>query len=431
MIKRTAPDGRGSDVSTRLNLTDVAAEYISKFAPPDPAMLSKVQVALKKLRDVAELSAVQTAAYKYDMFAIRSSTKDERIVSVYLNQALRNMKERKLEAARADIDRAMSLLPSFPEVYRVAALIASVSGDFYRASDELDIALEYVPDSPIVNYQYAQMLLQKMEDPESALARIQAALGADPGADTLLTLKALCLVRLGRFPEAAAIYSDQLSRLEDRPRKWRITTRDQSAECYRRWAEQDLKMREDEQFRRHLEMGLSILEDAIAKNDFDDRMGNLYISIVEDALFNAKAHSDTDYASVVLNRLGDARCAANIPSIQRFSIDSLRQAFSSDPRLLNLIDRLAGSTESPCAGEVVTLHADRGPELSAFVKSLLVDKSFGFLVNGKSEWFFHRSGLAAPDEWANLREGQAVKFHEEIDAVGRRRAVNIRVHSSE
>ena len=88
MIKRTPPDSRSADVSTRINLTDVAFEYIGRFAPPDPKMLEKVQAALKKLREASEQSAVQTAIYKYDLFAIRANSRDERICAIYLNQAL-------------------------------------------------------------------------------------------------------------------------------------------------------------------------------------------------------------------------------------------------------------------------------------------------------------------------------------------------------
>jgi hypothetical protein len=71
MVKRTAPEARSADVSTRLNLTDIAAEYIGKFAPPSGPTMSKVQAALKKLRETTELASVQTQIYKYDIMVVR------------------------------------------------------------------------------------------------------------------------------------------------------------------------------------------------------------------------------------------------------------------------------------------------------------------------------------------------------------------------
>lgn len=124
MIKRTPPDSRSADASTRINLTDVAAEYVAKFAPPDTTMLSKVQGAFKRLREATELSVVQTSIYKYDLFSIRANTRDERICAIYLNQALSALRGNQLDEAKSLVKKVTELLPSYVEAYRVAAFVA-------------------------------------------------------------------------------------------------------------------------------------------------------------------------------------------------------------------------------------------------------------------------------------------------------------------
>ena len=77
-----------------------------------------------------------------------------------------------------------------------------------------------------------------------ALEKVDRAIESDTQEEALHTLRALALVRVGRCSEAAEIYERQLVDLDSRARKWRITTRDQASECYRRLAEQDTKMKE-------------------------------------------------------------------------------------------------------------------------------------------------------------------------------------------
>jgi len=50
------------------------------------------------------------------------------------------------------------------------------------------------------------------------------------------------LTRLGHSDEATKLYDKLLSGLKVRFKKWRITTIGQAAECYRPFAEQDLRM---------------------------------------------------------------------------------------------------------------------------------------------------------------------------------------------
>jgi len=427
MIKRTAPDPRSSDVSTRLNLTDIATEYLGKFAPPSMSTMQKVQLALKKLRETTESSSVQTLIYKYDITAIRAETKDERICAVYLNQALNFMKTHKYDDATASIDKVLSILPSYSEAYRISSFQAAVQGDLYKAAEELDRALEYSPKSALIYYQYAQLALYKLDDPGLALEKIDHAIELDRQEEALQTLRALALVRLGRCTEAADIYEAQLPALASRARKWRITTRDQASECYRRLAEQDNRMKEIDLGKIHLGRALEILEGAIAHGDFDERMGRLYVNVVEDALFLARASSDRTYASSVLKRYNDAGKAVSMPSFQRFSYELLSQSFGSDPWISEALTEACGKPASSLrTGHAIPETATDATGCRGKVKAPL-NQSFGFIISRGQEWFFHRSDLLNPAEWSRLSGGLLVTFDEGRDTKGRVKAIKVRI----
>ena len=102
---------------------------------------------------------------------------------------------------------------------------------------------------------------------------------------------------------AADIYKEVLDRVDTRPKKWRITTYDQAAECFRRWAEQNKAMRDTESFKQHIDTACKILEKAAGTNDFDDHTGILYTNVVEDSIFFALATKDEGYAISQLQRI--------------------------------------------------------------------------------------------------------------------------------
>jgi LuxR family transcriptional regulator, glucitol operon activator len=77
MLKRTPSDSRRLDAPTQITLTDVAGDYISRFAPPDSKMLERVQAAMKKLRELVEKASVQEVIYKFNVFNIQADTRDQ------------------------------------------------------------------------------------------------------------------------------------------------------------------------------------------------------------------------------------------------------------------------------------------------------------------------------------------------------------------
>jgi tetratricopeptide (TPR) repeat protein len=425
MLKRTVADPRRPESGTQVALTDVAAEYMARFAPPPPKLFERVQGSLKRLREMTEKAVVQEAAYKYDIFSVRAESRDERISAVYLQTALQLVKGDKITEAKRAITKAKDLLPTFAEAYRISAIVESRGNDLYKAVEEIETAINLNLRSAVAHYQYALFLLHELEDSQSALAQIDAALQLDPGDHTLGTVRALALTRLGRLKEAADLYEQLLQQLSSRPRKWRITTRDQAAECYRRWGEQDHALRDPGGLRAHLDRALQILEAGFGSGDFDSRMGTLYVNIVEDGLFAGLHAHDHEYIGLLLARLHDASFVADCPPFRTLTLDHLRREFEDRPSFL---DEMRELTErrlvrwSATAADLTELQdrKDKGPHVLGTVKSLPAGVKYGFITDGSgNDWFFHQNYLLHTGDWMRLREGQAVRFRIGVNKAGK------------
>src|SRR3989442_7359136 len=104
---------------------------------------------------MSEATALQRAAYKYDIYGAKADTRDQRICATYLRKALSKLRAKNIPAARADIIEAKRLLPTYCENYRISALIESEAGELFAASRELEAAEQLDPSSPLVKYTYA------------------------------------------------------------------------------------------------------------------------------------------------------------------------------------------------------------------------------------------------------------------------------------
>jgi LuxR family glucitol operon transcriptional activator len=424
MLKRSVPVSRKADSGTLVALTDVATDYIARFAPPPSKIFDRVKTSLKRLREVTEKTAVQAAAYKYEIFAVRAQSRDERISGMYLNSALELSRAGDIEQSRHMIKKAKNLTPHSAEAYRISALVESKAQELYRASNEIETAVDLNRNSALIHYQYALFLLNEMEDSEHALLEIDAALALDENDDTLLTMRALILTRLGRYKEASDIYEKMLTQLTGRARKWRIATRDQGAECYRRWAEQDRVGLEYELRYAHLNRALEILDEGFNVKDYDRRTGILYSNIIEDALFAAIQERNPIHALEFLARLRDVSFLVEVAPFKRLTFEHFARAFEEDQEFVEATRDFTNNSSIHWASELESVKRLTGEESIEFVdgqvRSLQPGSTFGFIYDfsGKS-WFFHQSHLVNRADWIRLTEGSYVRFKAGFNKVGK------------
>ena len=397
-------------------LTETAQEYVSHCAPPPKGLFSSVQNSLKEISNALQSHAVMQAIYKYDLQSVHASTREQRICAVWLKHAIDVKKKGDLEEARRIIKEAKSVLPTYSESYRISAWIET--DDPYTASNEYLTAIEYDPNSAIAYYAYAMFLIKIMQDHDEALRQLDLALKFDPNDPTLRTAKALCQFRLGNCKDAAGTYESILVGLANRPRKWRLSTWDQAAECYRRWAEQNNSLHDYTECRDHLKRALQIIEDAYAAGDRDQLLDERLARIISDSFHYSAGTGDesiSQYACEVALRFFNV--VKHILAFQdgieryvsRFGINS--HGRNETCRIL-IRENNEYLTSKPQIVIGSMCDQDEGQEIDGTVAKVVNSGQFGFIVDiDDKEWFFHLDAVINPPVRMEMMVGKHVSFY--------------------
>jgi LuxR family transcriptional regulator, glucitol operon activator len=411
MLRREFTKG-GDSTSIEYALSEIAGEYISRKAPPSAQLFDMVQRQLKKLRQTVEAQSVELNSYKYSIFTVHANSREEKIAGVYLSRALQALRGRKYDEARSAVSEAKRLLPGNAEAYRIGGLVESQSGEGYAALVEFDQAVELEPKSSIIRFTYAQTLL-RLEDWEKALAELNSALKVDLEDDTLLTAKALALTRLGLYREASEIYEATLTRLDLRSRKWRVSTKDQAAECYRRWAEQDWRMSDRGECAKHLTQSIKILEETLSRDEYDFQLLQRFERVVDASMEFIATLKALDEAHRLVAVLAHVQDKWKSQPLRLGHLDGFQKLCKQDEQLTQAIDALGlkGSEyqnnleqEASCDGssEVYRGH----------IETLVRGTWYGFIASDNSgqRWFFHRNAMKKRETWSMAEVGQKVAF---------------------
>jgi LuxR family transcriptional regulator, glucitol operon activator len=414
MIKRTFVK-QNDGLSTEYTLSEIATEYIKYRHAPSVRLFEMVQQQLKELRQIVEAETILHAAYKYDVFAIQVSSKEERIAAAYLRRALKEANNRDFQQARREIAEAKALVPGSSEVFRVSGLVESMAENYFDAASELDTSIALDPKSSLAQYTYSQQLI-RLDDFDGALGHIEGAVKLDPKDPTLRTTKALVLTRLGRYAEAAELYESVLPTLKERTKKWRLSTRDQAAECYRRWADQDRRLDDQPARLQHLKRSLGILEQGFGENDVDSLSIKRFGRVVDELFSYAIRNDDLMEGRVAVEALVRHRERYAAYGLEMSHLKRFRALICDDAELSNQLEGLALLEEDL---ESIEEEANRqlssagviSAKVTGSVARLVPGTHFGFIVDDQGQdWFFHHDQLERPQEWRDLKAGRMVRF---------------------
>jgi len=401
MLKRTA---RTEGSSINYALTDIASEYITKYAKPEHKIVLQIQESLRKLKALAEVFVAKNQPGRYNRNIIQCTTNDEVVCAGYLRKALQ---ANEYVAAKREVDRAKSILPNYSENYRIAASIESAEDHIYQADDEYRQAVSLSPKSAFTRYEYALFLLNCMGDAGLSLEQLEAGLKDNPDDQSLQSLKALSLVRLGRYSEAAPIYAVVMEKLKGKPKYQRCSTRDQYAECYRRWMELDSRSGDVVGMAEHLSFALSILHDAFVSGEFDAHTieVRLYKVIKEAAIF-AIRHTDENIGQIIVSYLNE----------HQSYFDAIKVPFPVYAEFNSAIKcavKLSKDVIRPVSIDIRESSVVPKPETRGYgvIRRILKGNGYGFIFGDDGrEIFFHRNSLAEPKVWDALTEGNRVNF---------------------
>lgn len=260
-------DDKSSEGGHLYTLTGVAEEYINGVRPISNEIYNEVKIKRKDLQSIIASENVKRNHYNYDLNVISWRTKDEKICSIYLQKALSAHRSGNKDLAEQNILKAKSLMPGFSECYRIHSYLLKEISPFL-AEVELEKAIDLAPNSVVSRYAYSQFLIGE-EEFDRAGDQINEALRIDSEDIALQTCKAWVLTLNGDYNEASMLYEKILPEQDSRLLKFRISTHDQAASCYKRMAEQNIRDSDRVSAVRNLKRAVEILEATINNNDYD------------------------------------------------------------------------------------------------------------------------------------------------------------------
>jgi LuxR family transcriptional regulator, glucitol operon activator len=416
LVRRTA----STDGSIVYALSDSALTFLASVHSPSRAAFDSMQGRLREMQSVTEVATVEREVYKLEIFSVRAEARDEKIAAIHLTRALAESRQSDIQKARRCVEDARAIMPEFSEVHRVAAIVETAAQDYHRAVTAYELAIECNPDSIIARYSYAQFLLSYIEDFAGALVQLTAAEARDPIDPTLKTAKALVLMRLGRLQEAHSIYRDVLASLASRPKRWRLSTVDQAAECFRRMAEVSVQNHDMPLAKQQCDAAFQLLREAMLRGDSDVQMLRRTAKVAAEALKVASIGRDREYALTVIRRALDLLSTefAFDPRTVESWARSLRW-IGTDGEVASMLEQawwgrnvLAGVDALRDTGNVASVGRG-GVKLRGTVFSIHADKGFGFIdTESGGRLFFHSHGVTWPTTFEVLKAGDVVTYRD-------------------
>lgn len=405
-----------ADGAFTYQMSESALVYARSHQGPTREEARSIRGQLAELRKVTEREGIKQTTYHYEIFSVRARTRDERIAAVLLRHALDHRKS-DIMYARDKIGEAKQLLPAFSEVYRVAGLVEIEAGQEHEALTEFDRAVDCDPTSTIARYTYAQTLMRSLGDYATALEQLNVAEEHDRTGVPIRTAKALALTRLGRVEEAAAIYEELIRDNERQPRRWRISTRDQAAEVYRRWARVDIRNRDYENFVEHISKAIEHLREAVDRNQFDDKTVERLGRVLTEGVRGASAMEDFDVAEGFVRdiEIVAARLPQRTVHIGNRDRSYVERALAGRQDLTDRVLALCWGNSQARTPKRNETAFDGGVEVGSsefgWIYALPRGTRFGFIRDEKERsWFFHYGDVVGQTRIDNMRVGTAVEF---------------------
>lgn len=420
---------RGREQALEYALSDSSVKFIAEKFRPSAEFFKTVQNRMRDLRRIYTNETKREVVNEFHPYFVRVGvTKDEIITAAYLRAALDSLREGDYELARQSAAEAVRLTPNSSEAWRISALNEENAQEFYRASEFYEQSVGMDAKSKIALYCYGMFLLVRMDDPDGALEKFEAAEKLDPGAVPILTAKAMTLTRLGRLDEASAIHENLLPSIASNVRRWRITIADQAADCYCRMAQLSLEAMDFELGKRHLNKAIDILHDASSRSDIDEKLIQRIAKVANTAFSKQQLFGDIAFSSEIALKLEQFYVNSGSSTIRLVFGKELLNAVGEEVAALRT--RLSALSRSLESRLVSTAAEASNP---TFVSESVGDRMFGTIHNvadsgryafitcsATGERFFtHAEFMLQKEDWSKCCADTGVSFRIGSNAKGR------------
>ncbi len=370
---------QGASFESQYEISDLARTYLTRLYPIEPKEFEKI---IKRKRQLVAAGEEFQAAQKtdpYSFYSLATRSRSDFIVAKHLVDALRQSRDKNFPAAEDFIQKARDLAPEYFEVYRVEALVKTAQGNYSAAHSAYEAAIEIEPLSAPLRKWYGGFLMRYLDNTDASLTQFKKAAELDPNSTEVQIEIARALLYLREFDQATQRIQEAIGKVNIRSQSAR-KVHDLYLQCFYRKADYLISEREYADAVAHLEKLREAYEACPVKLR-DNRM-----------------------KEKIANAVQLARLCFQFPD---------NDDIDTKMRAQNLVKWFADQVEIS-----VTLQSTN-QVFSGIVKSLLFNKSYGFIRGeNEKEFFFHRSEMKNPNDWPLLSIGTRVTFMTGMDRRG-------------
>ncbi|TWT00151.1 NB-ARC domain-containing protein [Planomicrobium sp. CPCC 101079] len=244
------------------SITDFAKEYLYQHCRPSNDAFKIVKKRIKDLKLLGQNLSIDVEINPFNPKSITYKANTDQIIAAYnLKQALGYSAKQEYEKAFSLIDRSKDIDPNYFEVYKISAFIHASHGDYFKADNEYQTAIQCNPDHASLLFLYAGFKMRYLEDFEEALELTVQAEEIDTENIDIKIQKARLYMFLGKFKDSEEIFNNLRVLLRDMQGKEKVITLDLSAENLRRWSEILINENRENEATDILKKAVEILED--------------------------------------------------------------------------------------------------------------------------------------------------------------------------
>ncbi len=385
------------------------SDYLSRNHKPSGGVVKETRDLLRQLQVEQDARESRRGLYRYAPKNVHADTRGQRVAARYLELTLRRIEERNYAAAFDSLNMALTMEPTWWEVYRVRARLLEMDlRSDYEVEDAYLESIRY-EDNDINRYHFAVYLMHN-DSYDEALEHVEEAL-RHPDAITLSlrSIRGTILTRQNRYEEAIEEFEyvwggepDAATRLPAYVRKIQGT---QFANCRRRQVEHLRRLGrglESDTHRFAIDCA-SIISQTADETTWDRQLVDVGIRLLRE-IHSLACLTDLDPQArkMLEQELHDTSQKWDSDHRFRRCFNDRRvvQAFQRDTILIPLMKQTAKSANS----------LQDAPTFVGRITS--VKGQFGFLeCEALGSVYINPSSFRNRDEWADLRKGQLVSFN--------------------
>lgn len=360
---------------------DFASQYLARHVPVTSNFRDQIMARSRSLASLGVSLAASGKANEFDPRSVDVRGHYDVPAARLLVEALRLANVGSVDSAIALCREAQTLSPTYPEAWRVEAVIQAKRDDRNATVSAYERALELGGDSKVTAYHFGRYLIGQTGEVNRGLAVLRQAIRTDPTSPEILIQIAEAHFLNQDFMEAMDTCSSILERQQTK----------------------DLT---------HSALNLA-MKAASAGSEASHKTGK----IAQGLEFIEAALNLASYVSVdILDREITDGLVLLVPTAQKLARISEEDEYLSR-RAAHYVQRLQTGIE-----ELDPLALSR---VTGQIRSIDAVRRFGFVCHGRTSYFFHYSDLITKSDWQDLQIGAELVFETSNGPKGPK-ALNVR-----